>query len=273
MNAKVTEIGAADLHGKVYEVQLDMPGNRKQLGCLVVPDTPTGPAIFGTLIAAQLQQNVIAKARDGSLKMPAGVEFTTCLPREATYTRWESAEDNNLLDCVQWYLRAVDFLASRPEVTPDRIVVRGTSRSGPLAVITAARRPSNICGVSAFVHTSAGISWTDKPYVAWGLPGGHNAANPDQVSRLAAMAAYVDPVNHAPDVTCPIWFGYGIDDTLSQPQGIEAMYHLCKSKWKRISRDAGGHQYSSGMQKLDKEFRELLNAAAGVNQDSTLKDH
>ena len=51
------------------------------------------------------------------------------------------------------------------------------------------------------------------------------------------------------------------------------MYHLCKSKWKRISRDAGGHQYSSGMQKLDQEFRELLNAAAGVNQDSTLKDH
>jgi hypothetical protein len=74
-------------------------------------------------------------------------------------------------------------------------------------------------------------------------------------------------------MTCPIWFGYGIDDTLAQPQGIEAMYHLCASKWKRISRDAGGHQYSPGMQKLEKELQELLNAGGDVNQNSTLKDH
>ena len=74
-------------------------------------------------------------------------------------------------------------------VRADRIVVSGASRSGPLAVITAARRPRNICGVSAFVHTSAGISWTDKPYLPWGLPGGHNPADADQVKRLAAMAA------------------------------------------------------------------------------------
>ncbi|MBL7038618.1 MAG: acetylxylan esterase [Pirellulaceae bacterium] len=273
MNATVTEIGAACLAGKAYEVTLDMLGNGKLLGCLVVPSKATGPATLGSLITERLQQDIIAKARDGSLKMPTGVQFTICLPQEATYTRWKSAEDNNLLDCVRWYLRGVDFLASRPEVKAGRIVVRGASRSGPLAVITAARRPKNVCGVSAFVHTSAGISWTDKPYVAWGLPGGHNAADANQVSRLAAMAAYVDPVNHAPDVTCPVWFGYGIDDTLAQPQGIEAMYHLCASKWKRISRDAGGHQYSPGMQKLDKELQELLSAGDRVNQDSTHKDH
>ena len=273
MNAAVTEIGAAGLAGKAYEVTLDMPGNRKLLGCLVVPSKVAGPAAFGSLITERLQQDIIAKARDGSLKMPTGVQFTICLPQEATYTRWKSAEDNNLLDCVLWYLRGVDFLASRPEVKAGRIVARGASRSGPLAVITAARRPKYICGVSAFVHTSAGISWTDKPYVAWGLPGGHHAADANQVSHLAAMVAYVDPVNHAPDVTCPIWFGYGIDDTLAQPQGIEAMYHLCASKWKRISRDAGGHQYSPGMQELEKELQKLLSAGDGVNQDSTLKDH
>jgi len=67
--------------------------------------------------------------------------------------------------------------------------------------------PNHICGVSAFAHTSAGISWTDKPYVAWGLPYGHHAADIEQVKCLAAMAAYVDPVNRAREVTCPIWFG------------------------------------------------------------------
>ena len=272
-NPRIAEIGAKSLAGKVFEVSLDMPGGRTLAGCLIVPEKPTGPAGFGSLTADRLQSDVVAKAKDGSLAMPAGVQFTIALPADATYTHWNSADDNNLLDCVLWYLRGIDFLAARPEVKPDRILVSGASRSGPLAVIAAARRPKNVCGVSAFVHTSAGISWTDKPYYSWGLPSGHNSADAAQVARLTAMAAYVDPVNHAPDVTCPIWFGWGLDDTLSQPQGIEAMYHLCRSKWKRISRDAGGHQYSGGMKKLATELQALLNAAGGVDQSGTLKDH
>jgi len=140
-------------------------------------------------------------------------------------------------------------------------------------VIAAARRPRNVCGVSAWVHTSAGISWTDKPYLGWGHPGHHNPADPEHVRRWAAMAAYVDPVNHAPDVTCPIWFGWGLDDGLAQPQGIEAMYRHTASQWKRISRDAGGHQYSAGMQKLDAELRALLKSGDALNQSSTLRDH
>lgn len=272
-NARIVEIGAKSLAGKVFEVALDMPGGRMLKGCLVVPDKATGPAAFGSLTADRLQSDVVAKAKDGSLAMPKGVQFTIALPADATYTHWNSADDNNLLDCVLWYLRGIDFLATRPEVKPDRILVSGASRSGPLAVIAAARRPKNVCGVSAFVHTSAGISWTDKPYRSWGLPNGHNPTDAAKVARLAAMAAYVDPVNHAPDVTCPIWFGWGLDDTLSQPQGIEAMYHLCRSKWKRISRDGGGHQYSGGMKNLAAELQTLLNAGGGVDQSGTLKDH
>jgi cephalosporin-C deacetylase-like acetyl esterase len=272
-NPRLAEIGAKALAGKVFEVSLDMPGGRTLRGCLVVPGKPTGPAGFGSLTADRLQSDIATRAKDGSLALPKGVQFTIALPADATYTRWNSADDNNLLDCVLWYLRGIDFLAMRPEVKPDRILVSGASRSGPLAVIAAARRPRNVCGVSAFVHTSAGISWTDKPYLSWGLPGGHNPADAGKVARLAAMAAYVDPVNHALDVTCPIWFGWGLDDGLSQPQGIEAMYHLCRSKWKRISRDAGGHQYSGGMKQLAAELQALLDAGGGIDQSGTLEDH
>jgi predicted alpha/beta-hydrolase family hydrolase len=70
--------------------------------------------------------------------------------------------------------------------------------------------------------------------------------NPDDVRRLAAMAAYVDPVNHAPEVRCPVIFAWGRDDNLSPPQGIEAMYHHASPTWKRISRDVSGHQYRRG---------------------------
>ena len=272
-NPRLVEIGAKALAGKVFEVALDMPGGRTLTGCLVVPGKPIGPAGFGSLTADRLQSDIATRAKDGSLALPKGVQFTIALPADATYTRWNSADDNNLLDCVLWYLRGIDFLAMRPEVKPDRILVSGASRSGPLAVIAAARRPRNVCGVSAFVHTSAGISWTDKPYLSWGLPGGHNSADAAQVARLTAMAAYVDPVNHAPDVTCPIWFGWGLDDGLSQPQGIEAMYHFCRSKWKRISRDGGGHQYSGGMKKLAAELQALLDAGGGIDQSGTLEDH
>jgi len=272
-NARVVEIGTPNPAVKVYEVKLDMPGGRTLFGCLLVPSQPKGPAGFGSLVADRLRADIVAKARDGSLKLPAGVQFTIALPGDATYTHWASAEDNNLLDCVLWYLRGIDFLASRTEAKPDRILVSGASRSGPLAVIAAARRPQNMCGVSGFVHTSAGISWTDKPYQSWGMPGHHNPADPEHVRRWAAMAAYVDPVNHAPDVTCPIWFGWGLDDGLSQPQGIEAMYRHTASQWKRISRDAGGHQYSAGMQKLDAELRALLESGDALNQSSTLRDH
>jgi hypothetical protein len=80
----------------------------------------------------------------------------------------------------------------------------------------------------------------------------------DRIEFDLGLGALVDPVNHAPDVKCPIIFGYGADDDLSPPQGIEAMYHLAGSAWKRISRDAGGHQYSPGYQQLQKALDALL---------------
>lgn len=281
-NPVVTEIAVKDFAGKAYDVTLDLPGGTQAHGVLVVPTNPgPGPAEFGSLIAKTLAAmvdnlksgNYPPADPNGKRAEVHSVQFFVSLPSDATYTKWNSAEDNNMLECIVLYMRAVDFLATRPEVKPARILVNGASRSGPLAVIIAAQRPKNICGVSAFVHTSAGISWQDKPYIAWGIPSGHKADNPEQVKRLAAMAAYVDPVNHVSDVTCPIWFGYGVDDTLAQPQGIEAMYHLCPAAWKRISRNAGGHQYSDDMKKIAKELADLLSASGGPDQDATLKQH
>lgn len=274
-NPIVTLVSAPANADKAFELTLDMPGGRKVHGLLVIPAKPSGaPAQFGSLLERVLSEQ-IEKAKGADFRAGESVALTISLPADATYSDWKSANENNLLECVLSYLRAVDFLASRPEVQSGRILVSGASRSGPLAVILAALRPKLICGVSAFVHTSAGIGWTDKPYYAWGVPGGHNATDAANVRRLAEMAAYVDPVNHAPDVVCPIVFAYGIDDNLSPPQGIEAMYHLVGSKWKRISRDPGGHQHSEGFKQIDKSMRALQDAgnATGPDQERTLKDH
>ncbi len=273
-NPVVKLISAPANPDKAYEVLLDLPGGAKVRGCLVVPAKPgPGPAHFGSLLERVLNE-MMAKAAAPDFKAGDAVGFTIQLPEDATYSRWTSADDNNLLQCVLCYLRAIDYLAARPEVKPGRIKVDGASRSGPLAVMAGALRPDAVCAVDAFVHTSAGLSWTDKPYSGWGLPGGHSPADAAKVAQLAPLAAYLDPVNHAPDLKCPVIFGYGVDDTLAPAQGIEAMYHLTAAAWKRISRDAGGHQYSPGYQQLQKDLNALLSAGAGgPDQSRTLKEH
>lgn len=189
-----------------------------------------------------------------------------------TFSRWVSRDDNNMLDSYLFALRLTDYLRSRPEV--DRIYLGGASRTGPVMFVNAALDPTRIAAVDIHVPTSAGISWTDKPYQGWGHPDHHNPADPAHVRRWAAMAAYVDPVNFAPEMKVPWITAYGLDDNLSQPQGIEAMFHLSPSPWKRISRDGGGHQYSPGFQKLQKDLAAQVQATAAPATDKRiLKDH
>jgi cephalosporin-C deacetylase len=275
MNPEVTQVSNPKKPHRCYTFSLSMPKDRILRGYLVVPEKigQTITWVSGD-VAWRMRQNIVAaKAEDWDPK----TDMVTCyteLPDDATFTRWTSAEDNNLLDCILTYVRVIDFLASRPEVNPTRIMLFGASRGGPLAFISAALRPQNVCGIQGMIATSAGISWTDKPYYAWGLPGGYNPRDPKQVAALAGKAAYVDPVNHAPDVKCPFVLSYGLDDTLAQPQGIETMYALSPSPWKRISRDGGGHQYSDGFKKLQKELAaQVQSTAAPAGDERILKDH
>lgn len=275
MNPEVTQVSAPDNPNKAYSFTLAMPGGRKLPGYLAVPAKLGGsPASVNSWLQPQVSGMIEAARKPGWDPRADAVVCFVVLPEDATYTRWTASDDNNLLQCILGYVRAVDFLASRPEVNPARIKVNGASRSGPLAFISAALRPANVCAVDAMIATSAGISWTDKPYLSWGCPPNHNPVDPKQVAALAAKAAYVDPVNHAPDVKCPFVLSYGLDDTLAQPQGIEAMFHLSPSPWKRISRDGGGHGYSPGFQKLQKELAaQIQSTAAPTTNERILKDH
>jgi cephalosporin-C deacetylase-like acetyl esterase len=259
-------VSAGDNPDRTYELTLNMPGGGKLRGLLYVPARPgPGPAVLGSLVAKELD-GLFGQARAPGFRLKAPVfnlggdrvVLWLALPDDATFGRWNSAEDNNLLQCVLCYLRAADYLAGRPEVAPGRIKTVGASRSGPLVFITAARRPALIGGVQAHVPTSAGLSWEDKPYTGWGGFLSREAEDPAAVRLRTRLAAYVDPVNHAPDVRAPLILAYGVDDPLSPPQGVEAMYHHAASRWKRISRDGGGHQFSPGFQRLQQELDALL---------------
>lgn len=272
MNPKVTLISTPDNPNKAYEVYLDLLGGEKLHGLLQVPEkVGKAPSQFGSLLAGPLKAEM-DKARRPDYKPTDYVQFTTELPEDGTYTRWVSAEDNNLHQCIMAWLRGIDFLATQPKVNPARIMTVGASRTGGLTIIAAALRPKNVCAANGFVQTSCGLSWTDKLYSGWGKSPDPN----DAVSfpEFCFQASFLDPVNFAPDVKCPAILAYGIDDDLSPPQGIEAAYHALGSKWKRISRDSGGHQCSKGCQQIQQDMLKVLEAeGTGLDQTRTLKDH
>lgn len=271
---EVSPPGAAD---KYFTATLAMPGGKTLDGVLFVPAKKSAaPAVVSALVGTARRELLAAAARPGHTPAADRLTFWVVLPDDGTHRRWAAADDNNLLDCVLGYLRAVDYLAARPDADPKRVFTFGASRAGPPAFIAAALRPGNVCGTQAHVPTSAGISWTDMPYGGWGVPAGHDPTDPERVKALAGLSAYVDPVNHAPFVTCPVILGYGIDDHgLSPPQGIEVMYRRAASRWKRIARDAGGHVYSAGFQSLEKKLAEHLGTGvvADPGRDRILTDH
>lgn len=260
-DAKLTEVPQKSTDAAVwYDLELTIAGGKRLQTFLQVPRQPGKyTAQFGGGDKATNPTTVF-------LNMP--IKEVGMM----TYTNWKSREDNNMLESYLFAVRLTDYLRSRSDVSG--IYLFGASRTGPIQFVNAALDSSKIIGVDIHVPTSAGIGWTDKPYRAWGVPNQYNPAEPKQVAAFTAMAAYFDPVNFAPDMTVPWITAYGLDDGLSQPQGIEVMFQLSPAKWKRISRDPGGHQYSPGFQKLQKELAAQIQAtAAPATDERILKDH
>jgi cephalosporin-C deacetylase-like acetyl esterase len=257
---------------KAYATTFDAPGGFTSHGVLVIPNKPGKKLVrFGSLIDGPMKEFKDRLAK-GDYFPGNCVVFYTLMPDDGTYTRWASAADNNMLDVIFVWLRGIDLVTALPDVDPARVLLHGASRTGGATVTVAALRPNNVCGADGHVHTSCGLSWTDKPYLGWGKT--PNASDPADVAAFSAMTAYVDPVNHAPNVRAPIVLGYGIDDVFSPPEGIEAIFHLVKSDWKRISRDEGGHQYSPGFQKIQRELWDKVGYdGVGPDMKRTLKDH
>ncbi len=171
------------------------------------------------------------------------------MPNQGKFESWNSREDNEMLNCYLIVVRILDYLAERDDVRAIRI--HGASRSGPLALVPAALAPRKVELADAHVPTSMGVSWTERPYRGWG------AAPRD---RLDA-AAYMDPVNFAPDMKVPFIMDGGLNDGLSPAQGMLAFHNYAEqAPWKRLSIERGGHGYfkSGEKRRFSMEFEAWL---------------
>ncbi|PTY07107.1 hypothetical protein DB347_07275 [Opitutaceae bacterium EW11] len=114
------------------------------------------------------------------------------------------------LDC----LRALDFLCSRQEIDSTRIAVEGGSQGGGLAIATAALADGRLkCCATAvpflgdFLHhleiRSVYIPEFEETFKAMGR---------GTFSDVAVTMSYIDTVNLAPWIRCPVLMGSGLFD-------------------------------------------------------------
>lgn len=161
-------------------------------------------------------------------------------------------------------LQAINYLLSRPDVDPKRIVVVGGSQGGRLGIVAAAL-DSRVAAVVSCIANSPNhphLAWVarcnglDKPNDNPSAPkfagrptsdGMELTAAPPAVSDAEGRClAYYDPMNYAPDVKCPILLNAGLIDPVSPPFSIWAVYNRLGSKDKTMVPLPGlGHDWSA----------------------------
>jgi cephalosporin-C deacetylase-like acetyl esterase len=144
-------------------------------------------------------------------------------------------------------LQAVNYLLSRPEVDPKRLVVVGGSQGGRLSIVLAGLDPRIAAAVPAIAH---GLN---DPYGRWATACNKSKADGMEVAGAPPLLtepadrcyAYYDPMNFAPDAKCPALFNAGLVDPVSPPYGVFAGFNRWGGKDKTmIAIDGHGHDWS-----------------------------
>ncbi len=158
-------------------------------------------------------------------------------------------------------LQAINYLASRPDVDPKRIVVVGGSQGGRLGIVAAGLDPR----IAAVVSTIANSP--NQPYLSWmaacnpdparhdGKPNppkvikdGMDLVGPPELPNTPEGKAfpYYDPMNYAQDIHCPVLMSGGLVDGVSPPESVFAVYYRLGTKDKQLVVHPGlGHDWSA----------------------------
>jgi len=229
-------------HATWYDLEMTVAAGKRLAGFFSTPKAEGKyPGMFSEIRGEVSDQQLQRWAEEAKSAVFIGLPW----PDVATFRTWTSRDENNMLDCYLLAVRMADYLRSRSEV--DHLVLKGGSRSGPLVLVAAALDPAKVRYVDAHVPTSMGISWRDKVYRGWG--GRAGGLGDDEWFKLAA---YVDPINFAPDLKVPFLMDGGIYDDLAPAPGIQAFYnHATQAPWKRCSIERGGHGYFSNPARKD----------------------
>jgi len=144
------------------------------------------------------------------------------------------------LDC----LRALDFLASRSEVNPDKIAAWGGSQGGGFSFMTAALDDrvsycvADIPWLCDWVNYFKTTHWDEID--TW-LAG---SSGKNWTSMLKTLG-YFDTMNMADKIKCPVLMGIGLQDQVCPPATSFATYNLIQSKKEYLVYPKAGHGLDS----------------------------
>lgn len=131
------------------------------------------------------------------------------------------------LDCI----RAVDFLASQPEIDGSRIGVEGGSQGGGLSFATAAL-DQRICFTAPdipwlgdWVGYLEAADWPVENYPK--LQARFPGLTFEELNRLLS---YFDTMNLADRITCPVLMSVGLQDPVCPPRNAFATYNQVSSQ-------------------------------------------
>lgn len=127
-------------------------------------------------------------------------------------------------------VRAVDLLCSRPEVDAKRIGIEGGSQGGGLSLAGAALDP-RILACSATVPWLC--DWPDYAVTAPWAPQNYPKLLSERKDlsheKLHGILSYVDVMNLAPRIRCPVTVSMGLMDDTCPPRTILSAYNLITS--------------------------------------------
>jgi cephalosporin-C deacetylase-like acetyl esterase len=180
-----------------------------------------GPdGLFGSRVGHDLRYVTIVPLIRGHRPDAADVPFN--------HPWWGPLDDRDTYVARSWYcamVRALDYLATRPElVDMGRVVARGGSQGGCLALVTAAldqrvARCIADCPSNGQLH-----ELIDGKYGSFGPTRGQ--VPPGRTPEyLKDMLSYYDPVNFCPYIRCPTYVGSNIGDLTVHSMGPLAAYH------------------------------------------------
>jgi cephalosporin-C deacetylase len=126
------------------------------------------------------------------------------------------------VDCV----RALDFLAARPEVDMAHVGLTGFSQGGGLSLAVAAldSRPVLIMpGMPFLCHFERPLQLS-RAYPYWELAD-YLRHYPGHTERVFRTLSYFDNLNLADNITCPALFSVGLIDETCPPSTVFAVYN------------------------------------------------
>lgn len=143
-------------------------------------------------------------------------------------------------------LQAARVLKQLPGANADKLSVLGGSQGGRLTLVVAALDPTVKAAIPAITHYSylPWLYWTQRLNNEK-QPGADGfTSDTPEAKDIHRADSYIDVLNFAPRIHCPVLMNCGLIDPVSAPTGVFAAYQLMPGKKQIIPLPNLGHDWS-----------------------------